>query len=358
MRRVWNGVVVSIVLAAALLITMTVGTASAAAPPNDLFANATVIQSLPFSQTVDTTQATADSTDAQVATACGDAGFQLDASVWYAFTPTSDQTVTVDFSGSSYSPVLGVVTGAPSSFRPVVCSLGPQTFVALDSQTYYMDVAGSALTGGSSGGTVHLSVTGQPTSPLLDQSFTSPSTSTTTIGECCAYVGQTFTAGQTGVLTGINIDVSAGLGTNEPLHVAIRAVDSSGLPSSTVLGETTLGSGSSPPTQLITFPQPILVRAGTQYAIVVNYVPLPEGRGGGTWTGGIDDPYARGSAVLSADGGITWTFDTLSFTPFPGTDNHFQTYVLSKDQCKTGGWKNVPQFKNQGDCVSFIETGK
>jgi hypothetical protein len=30
----------------------------------------------------------------------------------------------------------------------------------------------------------------------------------------------------------------------------------------------------------------------------------------------------------------------------------------SKDQCKNGGWKNFPQFKNQGQCVSFVERGK
>jgi hypothetical protein len=31
------------------------------------------------------------------------------------------------------------------------------------------------------------------------------------------------------------------------------------------------------------------------------------------------------------------------------------------DQCKKGGWQtfNVPRtFKNQGDCVSFVNTGK
>jgi hypothetical protein len=30
----------------------------------------------------------------------------------------------------------------------------------------------------------------------------------------------------------------------------------------------------------------------------------------------------------------------------------------SKGQCKNGGWRNFPQFKNQGDCVSFVNTGK
>ena len=30
----------------------------------------------------------------------------------------------------------------------------------------------------------------------------------------------------------------------------------------------------------------------------------------------------------------------------------------SKDQCKDhGGWMNYPQFKNEGDCVSFVDTG-
>jgi hypothetical protein len=28
----------------------------------------------------------------------------------------------------------------------------------------------------------------------------------------------------------------------------------------------------------------------------------------------------------------------------------------SKEQCKHGGWKNYPQFKNQGDCVAFVAT--
>jgi hypothetical protein len=30
------------------------------------------------------------------------------------------------------------------------------------------------------------------------------------------------------------------------------------------------------------------------------------------------------------------------------------TAPTSKDQCKNGGWRNYPGFKNQGDCVSFV----
>ena len=28
----------------------------------------------------------------------------------------------------------------------------------------------------------------------------------------------------------------------------------------------------------------------------------------------------------------------------------------TKDQCKRGGWRQFPQFRNQGDCVAFVAT--
>lgn len=40
----------------------------------------------------------------------------------------------------------------------------------------------------------------------------------------------------------------------------------------------------------------------------------------------------------------------IAVTPLP--------VPTSKDQCKNGGWRTFPQFKNQGDCVSFVENGK
>jgi 6-phosphogluconolactonase (cycloisomerase 2 family) len=41
----------------------------------------------------------------------------------------------------------------------------------------------------------------------------------------------------------------------------------------------------------------------------------------------------------------------IAVTPLPRVPT-------SKEQCQNGGWRNFPQFKNQGDCVSFVETGK
>ncbi len=32
-------------------------------------------------------------------------------------------------------------------------------------------------------------------------------------------------------------------------------------------------------------------------------------------------------------------------------------FPTSKEQCKNGGWRRFPGFKNQGDCVSFVAPG-
>jgi hypothetical protein len=118
-----------------------------------------VISSLPFSDTVDTTQATSDATDAEAATACGFSSVELSATVWYAFTPSADQAVVVSTAGSNYTTGVAVVTGQPGSFAGVTCTVGEVEFVARAGQTYYMDAAGVF---GSTGGTLDFSVTGKP----------------------------------------------------------------------------------------------------------------------------------------------------------------------------------------------------
>jgi hypothetical protein len=57
---------------------------------------------------------------------------------------------------------------------------------------------------------------------------------------------------------------------------------------------------------------------------------------------------------------------SLKSPPFVATGNFPSALAVSavarvpttKEQCKNGGWRNFPQFKNQGDCVSFVETGR
>lgn len=77
--------------------------ASAAPPPNDLESAATKITTIPFTETIDTTEATAD-------------GPRLcrrsfrNASVFYRFRPTSDAYLQFDTFGSDYATTLAVYT--------------------------------------------------------------------------------------------------------------------------------------------------------------------------------------------------------------------------------------------------------
>lgn len=54
-------------------------------------------------------------------------------------------------------------------------------------------------------------------------------------------------------------------------------------------------------------------------------------------------PPAPGSGGLVADG----HFAVHDATPLPS----------AKDQCKNAGWHNYPQFKNQGQCIAFVNHG-
>ena len=74
----------------------------AAAPSNDTYAGRTVIGSLPFTDSIDTTDARVGTHDAEMnSQECGAPA--TDASVWYQLTAPSDGTLLVDVSASSFS---------------------------------------------------------------------------------------------------------------------------------------------------------------------------------------------------------------------------------------------------------------
>ena len=142
------------------------GTAWAAPPSNDTFSGATVISSLPFGTTEDTTGATLDDADTAAGNVCGgSSGFTFSSSVWFSYTPSSDQAVRIDTSGSSYGVAGAVLTGTPSSFSAQSCFLSGTTFQASAGTTYYIDLLESPA---GSGGTLSLSMSQllQP-NPLL-----------------------------------------------------------------------------------------------------------------------------------------------------------------------------------------------
>jgi hypothetical protein len=103
--------------------------------PNDDFDNATTITSLPFSDTLDTTTATVAPDDP---TDCSSTNFHT---VWYAFTPSADMTLTADTSQSSYSAVICVYTGSRGTLSQVAGGLQHVSFDATTGVTYHLMVA-------------------------------------------------------------------------------------------------------------------------------------------------------------------------------------------------------------------------
>ena len=128
--------------------------AALAQPANDTWPGEG-ITSVPFSTTEDTTQATTDSADTAAAQACGVSLGSFTNSVWFAFTPASDQTLALTTGDSSYTVAFGVLTGTPASFSAVSCFFGSTTVQVTQGTTYYIDLLDF---GGGSSGTLRFSL--------------------------------------------------------------------------------------------------------------------------------------------------------------------------------------------------------
>ena len=138
----------------------------AAAPGNDTYAGRTVIGTLPFTESLDTSEATTDADDDELNAQCG--APETDASVWYELTPTSDAVVLVDVSGSDYPAGVLVGSGSPGSFLIVACGPGATAFQALAGETYAVLVLDDQSDGGGIGGTLTISVDEAPPPPEID----------------------------------------------------------------------------------------------------------------------------------------------------------------------------------------------
>jgi hypothetical protein len=131
----------------------------AAAPPsNDTIAAATVITGLPFSDTVDTTDATTDADELAAAQPCVDIGAPaIEKAVWYTGTIVSEAvTVAVDVTASSYSAGIAIFAGPPSAATFVTCGPGVVSGPVTSGQTFYLMAFGDVP--GSLGGTLEISV--------------------------------------------------------------------------------------------------------------------------------------------------------------------------------------------------------
>jgi hypothetical protein len=120
-----------------LLLAMSATTALAAPPANDDFASRTVIGSLPFTDTVDATEATADPTDP---IGCGGPDVPT---VWYEFTPSADIRVAATMEASEFPAGINVWVGDPAdpaNLLFVDCGLPGIAWDAFAGETYFLMV--------------------------------------------------------------------------------------------------------------------------------------------------------------------------------------------------------------------------
>ncbi len=166
--------------------------------------------------------------------------------------------------------------------------------------------------------------------PTEDQSFTAPTNASVTAGPPAAVsVAQTFTVGVTGALQAVSIDLAT-VAYEGAMHVWLLGV-TGGVPNDTSYWEWSLGPDSlqtmtaDPLSYMIPMPG-VYVRAGEQYAIVVNYTSYDlDAPPVSVWSGATGNLYPGGSAFINPNGfGPNW--QPLSD---PGIDLHFRTFVVT-----------------------------
>ena len=160
------------------LFALAPGTARAAVPANDDFANATIVDqsSLPFNDSVDITDATLESGEP---TGCYFGG----KSIWYSITPTSDAVLRADIGGSSFfDRILYVYRADGAGFgglstiacaSPYYNGASAATFNVQAGKTYYIQVGGFLS---YSAGTLALSLDLVPPPPNDDFANAKPIT--------------------------------------------------------------------------------------------------------------------------------------------------------------------------------------
>src|SRR5438105_7066943 len=111
-----------------------------AQPTNDDFSNAIVVDSVPFTSSLDTSDATTAPDDP---TLCPTNG-----SAWYAFTPSRDMVIQADTFGSNFGTELSAWTGTRGSLFLIDCGhsrSSNQSIVhveAVAGTTYYFMIGG------------------------------------------------------------------------------------------------------------------------------------------------------------------------------------------------------------------------
>jgi hypothetical protein len=136
-------------------------------PVNDNMANATVVRSLPFADTVDTRNATRETDEPPPHAGCD----EMSKTIWYRYTPSVEGQVTVDTAHpeTDFDTVIAVYTGDSKPDERVACAqlnvhfdlqkgtptATRATFSATPGTTYWIQVGGWSK---SDGGTVKVTI--------------------------------------------------------------------------------------------------------------------------------------------------------------------------------------------------------
>jgi hypothetical protein len=143
MNRRFIGMVISVFMVGLLPLA-----AQTAAPANDDFGGATIVQSAPFGTTEDTSGATVAADDPFCA--------GRSATVWFSFTPSQSTVIQANTFGSNYDTTLSVWTGNRGALNLVACnddSQGLQSNVSFSANagtTYFFMVSAFSLGPGGS----------------------------------------------------------------------------------------------------------------------------------------------------------------------------------------------------------------
>ena len=181
----------------------------------------------------------------------------------------------------------------------------------------------------NTGAAVHFdqsSTCAPPQTARLDQSFTTPSDLSAGLYGLPVAEAQSYTAGISGTLQGVAVDVTA---VDQTLVARIRIESvSGGIPTNVVLGQARAsGGGNLSINTVIPFSTPIPQVAGQQYAILVDYPEAPPFHDGiieaADWIGATGNAYPAGTLLSTFDGGATWQSYASE-----GFDVHFRTFVI------------------------------
>jgi len=140
----------ALILAALALFAVRGGVALAGAPANDEVANAVDVPSLPFTHSVDITEATPAPEDLQCGTLPGDH------TVWYKITPSSEARIGIHIETEVQELSMSIFAGSPGSLIMLYCSYSYDNALEVHvGTTYYIQLATCC---GAAGGPVTITM--------------------------------------------------------------------------------------------------------------------------------------------------------------------------------------------------------